>query len=131
MTVRSLLSRLTLAAPAAPWWRRLTLLLTLLVLYLALSPSPPRQIDTGWDKSNHALAFAALMFSGYFGYVSSRGRLWRLWLALLALGAAIEVMQLYVPNRSGDWQDLVADAVGLLLGCLLALALSRGLRASR
>lgn len=126
MTSSPLLARLILAPAAAPWWRRLTLLLTGVVLFLALSPSPPQQIDTGWDKSNHALAFAALMFSGYFGYASSRARLVGLWLALLALGSAIEVAQLYVPNRSGEWQDLLADSLGLLLGCLLALGVSRG-----
>nr|WP_316644107.1 VanZ family protein [uncultured Roseateles sp.] len=131
MTARLLLSRLITGPAAAPWWRRLTLLLTLVVLYLALSPSPPRQIDTGWDKSNHALAFASLMVSGFFGYASSRARLLGLWLALLALGAGIEIVQLYVPNRSGEWLDLLADTVGLLLGCLLALALARSLRQSR
>jgi len=128
MTVRLLLVRLTTGPAAAPWWRGLTLLMTLAVLYLALSPSPPRQMDTGWDKSNHALAFASLMVAGFFGYASSRARLVGLWLALLALGAGIEIAQTYVPNRSGEWQDLLADALGLALGWLLAQGLSWSLR---
>ena len=35
---------------------------------------------------------------------------------LLAYGALIEVLQSFTPNRSADWRDLVADAVGLALG---------------
>jgi len=126
-----MLTRITTGPAAAPWWRGLTLLMTLAVLYLALSPTPPRQIDTGWDKSNHALAFASLMVAGFFGYASSRTRLAGLWLALLTLGAGIEIAQTYVPNRSGEWQDLLADALGLALGYLFTQALAWGLRPPR
>jgi VanZ family protein len=42
-------------------------------------------------------------------------------LALLAFGAAIELLQLQLPNRSGEWTDLGADAIGIGLGALLAL----------
>ena len=42
-------------------------------------------------------------------------------LALLAYGAAIELLQLQVPNRSAEWADLGADAIGIGLGALWAL----------
>ena len=42
-------------------------------------------------------------------------------LALLAYGGAIELVQRQLPNRSGEWADLGADAIGIGLGALLAL----------
>jgi VanZ family protein len=43
-------------------------------------------------------------------------------LALGAYGAAIEVLQRFVPGRTSDWADLFADSVGLLSGVLLAMS---------
>ena len=40
-------------------------------------------------------------------------------------GGFIEIVQAQLPNRHGDWDDLVADVVGLLCGLLLAAALRR------
>ena len=37
----------------------------LAVLVLALLPSPPPVFTTGWDKSNHLLAFGALAWPGW------------------------------------------------------------------
>jgi len=46
-------------------------------------------------------------------------------LALLAYGGAIEVIQLFVPGRSCEWGDLLADAIGISLGVLLAKGMTR------
>ena len=35
---------------------------------------------------------------------------------LLVYGVLIEVLQSFTPSRSGDWHDVVADAVGLAVG---------------
>jgi VanZ family protein len=40
-------------------------------------------------------------------------------------GGAIEIVQLYVPGRSSEWFDLLADAIGISLGGLIASALVR------
>ena len=98
-------------------WRWLLGLL-LLITALAVTPAPPRQADLGWDKLSHVLAFAALGWCAICGW---RGARPAVLLALLAFGGAIELLQLQVPNRSGEWGDLAADAVGLGLGALLAL----------
>jgi VanZ family protein len=102
-------------------WRWALLLLAGLVTVLALVPAPPRQMDLGWDKLNHVVAFAALALCAVFGWRGSPGaaRLAVL-LALLAFGGAIELLQLQVPNRSGEWTDLGADAIGIGLGALFA-----------
>lgn len=101
-------------------WRALLLLLILTICWLALSPVPPKTADTGWDKANHALAFAVLAFVGVWAF-ASRPHQW-LWLvlALLAYGGGIEVAQSYLPPREADMADLLADAVGIALGLLVA-----------
>jgi len=102
-------------------WRWTLLLLAGLIAVLAVMPVPPQQTDLGWDKLNHLAAFAALALCAVFGWRSSRAsRRLGVLLALLAFGGAIELVQLQVPNRSGEWGDLGADALGIGLGALLA-----------
>ncbi|HEX6363428.1 MAG TPA: VanZ family protein [Albitalea sp.] len=100
------------------------------VLWLALTPQPPHAADTGWDKLNHVLAFAALAVAGRFalGPLPRPGR-W-VWLALLPYGMAIELLQTLVPARSAEWSDVLADAVGIAVGLLLA-AVAAGRRRRR
>ena len=43
--------------------------------------------------------------------------------AAVAYGAAIELVQIQLGYRSGEWMDLVADAVGVAAGALLATRL--------
>jgi VanZ family protein len=46
--------------------------------------------------------------------------------ALSALyGISDEVHQLWTPRRSADWRDAVADALGALLGAVLAIAVTK------
>jgi VanZ family protein len=49
----------------------------------------------------------------------------RIGLMLVALGVLIEVLQYFSGYRFGDWQDAVADGVGVLLGLLLARGVLR------
>jgi VanZ family protein len=106
-------------------WQLLLLVLGLAVCYLAMSPAPPRTVDLGWDKLNHISAFAALAMAACFGFAESRRTLrWAL-LGLLAFGGLIEIVQLYVPGRSCEWNDLAADAIGVVIGAALALYLLR------
>jgi VanZ family protein len=102
-------------------WRWALLLLAALIAALALLPAPPKQMDLGWDKLNHLAAFAALGLCAVFGWRSSRMARLAVLLALLAFGGAIELLQLQVPNRSGEWADLGADDIGIGLGAVLAL----------
>jgi VanZ family protein len=111
-------------------WQVLLLLLAAAVLYLALTPMPPRELSFGWDKVNHAAAFTALTVAGVFAAGSSRRTLLWMLLGIFALGGAIEILQLFVPGRSSEWADLLADAVGMCVGLAVALPLQRlaGLR---
>jgi len=92
----------------------------LVVLVLALMRPTHLMPSTGWDKANHALAFAVLTVLGCMSYP---GRTARVLLGLFAYGALIEVLQSLTGYRTGEAIDLVADAVGLGLGWqVMALA---------
>ena len=86
------------------------------VLLLALMPAPPPMITTGWDKSNHLLAFGVMAWLGCKAFPQ---RLTIVLSGLLAYGALIEIMQFLTPNRSAEWLDLFADSLGILLGWML------------
>jgi VanZ family protein len=100
-------------------WRVLLALLATLVSALALAPTPPEQVSLGWDKLNHAAAFAALAVCAVFGWRGARAMPWAL-LGLLVYGGAIELLQQHVPGRSASWADLLADGIGIAIGALLA-----------
>lgn len=74
-------------------WRVLLAVLLVVITWLALIPAPPPELTTGWDKSNHALAFGSLAFSSVWA-VWQRPRQWGwLALALVGYGIGIEIAQ--------------------------------------
>ena len=88
---------------------------------LALSPAPylpPLEIFNWWDKAQHAIAFGALAVLASLAY--PRISKYRVGVLLCLQGVAIEVSQYVGGYRYGDWQDALADAVGVGLGLTLA-----------
>ena len=87
---------------------------------LALSPAPylpPLEVFIWWDKAQHAMGFGILSFLEALAYpLVSR---YRLAVLLCLQGVAIEVLQYWGGFRFGDWEDAVADAVGVVLGLLV------------
>jgi VanZ family protein len=106
------------------WFVTLALLLCA-ISYLALSPRPPAGLSTGWDKSNHALAFASLAFCGHWCLSKAWARWLYLPLLLIAYGGAIELLQMNVASRSAEWGDLLADSVGVAIGLVLAAGINK------
>jgi VanZ family protein len=89
----------------------------LVVMALALMPSEVRMPSTGWDKSDHLLAFFVIALLG--GGVAYPGRTALVLTGLLAYAALIEVLQSFTSHRFAERGDLLADVVGLLLGWMV------------
>jgi VanZ family protein len=92
---------------------------------LALSPAPylPPAFFDWWDKAQHAIGFGTLTVLAVLAYPEVSKL--RMGLMLVALGVLIEVLQHLGGYRFGDWQDAVADGVGVLLGLVLARGVLR------
>jgi VanZ family protein len=87
---------------------------TIALSALALMPGPylpPLEIFNWWDKAQHAIGFGVLAVLAY----PEASRL-RIALLLIGQGVLIEVLQYFGGYRFGDWQDAVADGVGVLVG---------------
>jgi VanZ family protein len=125
-----LLQALAVTVAATGGWRMLLAVLAVAVGYLALKPAPPTSVDLGWDKLNHVAAFAALAFSAQLGYPTSQRTKLAALVAIFAFGGLIEVLQHFVPSRSAQWGDLLADLVGIACGAGLAAWLVRAVSES-
>ena len=85
-----------------------------IVTVLSLLPGdylPPIAFNV-WDKAQHALGFLLLGLLGLNAYPNS---IVRVVFGLLTYGAAIELAQAATGWRYGDWQDWLANAVGVSL----------------
>jgi VanZ family protein len=98
--------------------------LALCVAVLSLMPTNylPAQVFSLWDKAQHALAFTALASLGLLAYPRQP---WRVAIALLAFGGAIELAQAATGWRYGEWLDFLADGIGILIGAVLWMGLRR------
>jgi VanZ family protein len=98
------------------YWLHITILLLLSIATLSLWPVASLPAVPGTDKTHHFIAYAALMFPAalrqpkYF-YAIAAG--------FLVFSGAIELIQPFV-NRYGEWLDMLANAIGVLCGWLLA-----------
>lgn len=113
---------MTAATIALRWHLRwLTAGWVMVVAVVLLSLTPKLAFKGGFphfDKFEHALAYLVLM--AWFGGLSGRRAHRWIALGLIALGAAIEWAQGASGFRTADLWDLLADAVGIALGWLLA-----------
>lgn len=108
-------------------WRVLSAVLLLFVLAAALAPSwwfDTKAEALDWiehaDKWLHGLTFLALTL--WFAGLVARRAWVHMAIGLLLFGLLIEAAQLLVGYRMGDWIDLAADALGILLGMAIAAA---------
>ncbi|CAN5479932.1 hypothetical protein BH09PSE5_BH09PSE5_04090 [soil metagenome] len=108
--------------PATTAWRIALVALLVAITWLALVPAPPEQLSTGWDKANHALAFAALAFTGRLAFPGSWRRAIAAAFAAMTFGGLIEIAQLFLPGHSSEWADMLADLIGVVIGLLAAAA---------
>jgi VanZ family protein len=102
------------------WLHRALLgyVLIMLVLFLLPVPGGPLEPTQHLDKVVHFGIF--LGFAVLFHLARNSGTAQTL-LVSVAFAAAIELLQLLVPYRDGDWYDLVAGAAGGSIGAALVL----------
>ena len=94
---------------------RLLLIVTVLATaFLAVTKAHYPQ--PGGDKSMHILAFFVLSL---LTYGAVRRPLWPQWLALASYGAAIELVQEWLPYRESSIYDWLADVVGISMAYIL------------
>lgn len=107
-------------------WQIAGISVLVLVLAAALVPAlwfmhdVPGSGLVSTDKLLHTLTFMFLTvwFCGQY----RRRSYWRVAVAMLMFGVLIEACQMLLTWRSAEVGDLVADAVGIVLGLLLACA---------
>lgn len=87
----------------------------IIVIVGSLNPQPailPLRLN---DKLVHILAYAVLGMVGSIGY-PNRSMTAILIGGLTVLGGVIEVTQIYIPGRDGTLLDVLANALGSVLG---------------
>ncbi|MES2267822.1 MAG: VanZ family protein [Bacteroidota bacterium] len=99
------------------------------------TPGPPGLFFAGFDKMVHCVLFFVLSVL----YCAGSIRKWntrsiRIEIAvkntivLISFGALIEMLQMrFFPWRSGDWNDLLADAIGGCMGVFGVIVTSNAL----
>ena len=100
-------------------WRAVGWLGVAAALVLSLTP-PLLNESSGHDKIVHLAGYAVLMFWWAQLVVERR---WRLALAVVLFGAAIELLQGLTPDRQPDVFDALANSLGVLIGWLAARVL--------
>ena len=98
------------------WWA-CAWLGVLITLVVSLMPPPFSGGVALGDKIVHLAGYGVLMFWWAQLIVQAR---WRLALAVVLFGIAIEWLQGFTPNRQTDAFDVLANSSGMLLGWLVA-----------
>jgi VanZ family protein len=115
MSGQSLLGRASLWAPPIAYMA--------MIFFFSAEPDPlPKITEAFWDKTLHFVGYAGLAFLFCRAFAGER---FALSLALLsafvatsAYGASDEWHQSFVPGRSPEVQDWLADTVGAGLGLI-------------
>ena len=108
-----------------PAWLAASVLLVGAVIYGSLGTDSSLPSPVEFDKLAHfgAYLFLAVWFTG----LVPRAQYWKVVLALVGLGLAMEVLQqLMQRGRYGDPFDMAANALGVAAGLSLALWLTGG-----
>lgn len=108
------------------WFWRVALVLAvvahLVTLYLPGSPEGPPGAEIPYlDKVVHVIAFGVPTF---FACLVTR-RSWPVWVLVLHVPVSEFIQGRFIPLRSADPSDAVADIVGILLGWLAYRRVSR------
>jgi len=95
-----------------------------IICWLSLTSTPPLIPGVlGWDKLQHAAAYALLtiLIAQYLHiYTHSWKTVFYAGCLAILYGGLMEVLQMLVQTgRVGEWPDLFADILGTLAGCVI------------
>lgn len=97
-------------------WLLFTILVAMAITALSLYPLDNLPSVPGTDKTHHFIAYGALAFP----VALAKPEKWLLFIVgFLVYSGVIELVQPYV-NRYGEWLDLGANGLGLIVGILIA-----------
>ncbi len=97
-------------------WKSLAWGMLLVVATLTLTPRP-LQIDLpllSWDKAQHSIAYAVLMWTFLQAWEGSHVPRWAI--LLLLAGVVLEILQGLMGVRFMEYFDMLANSLGVLLG---------------
>ncbi len=105
-------------------WRALLVAMVLTVCWFAFAPVQFDDRELPLDKARHLVAFGALAWVAAQGFGRGRPALAAIAAALLGYGVFIELVQSAIPGRHGSVADVAADALGIVIGLLVARGFS-------
>ena len=101
------------------YWLPASLMMLAVISIFSLIPLPVLPEVPGNDKTHHLVSYALVVLP----IVLRKPRYWLLFVFAIAVwSGVIELIQPFV-NRYGEWLDLLANIVGLILGMSFALLL--------
>lgn len=90
-----------------------------IVVYLSLMPAPPQLEMTYGDKLQHIAAYSAMAYwFAMLEIANVNKRRWAMF-ALILLGGLLEFLQGLTGYRTFDTGDMLANAIGVLIGGLV------------
>lgn len=96
----------------------------LFVIVLSLIPLPSTGTAMYTDKIIHFLMYGIMGFLAYISVPSKSGRKYLL-VFIVLLGAALELIQIFIPGRSASYIDLAANTAGVVFAIFLFWIYSR------
>jgi VanZ family protein len=100
------------------------LLLLLLIVAGSLSPNISTPEKYHLDKIIHFGAYMLLTFIAYFSSKNRRTLITAV-VILIMIGGGIEIIQTFIPERSGTIGDFAADILGVIVGGIFALKIKK------
>lgn len=101
-------------------WIKTSLIVVLIaIIYLSLR-APSESFQIRWnDKLGHLLAYTVLTVN--IGLLLKRNKQKIAPIIAFTVSAILEYLQGFVPGRSVEWADLVANGLGAILGWIILL----------
>jgi len=85
------------------------------IVWLSVTPTPPKTYIEQGDKIEHFLAYGSLMFWFAQLYQQRSARLAYV-AGWIAMGVALEFVQRWLGYRTFDTADMAANTIGVLIG---------------